>query len=176
MLKKPLLSLFLSALVTTLEAAPAFYAGAGVGYGDIRLSHTHFNSSSGQFHAGAWIIDNVGIELRINAELNDDTERGITTSIPRIATAALRFQSPEDLGLKVYVLAGAGRVTLDSHADGGNTPGRDDFDAGLIALGLLAPLSADRRLGIYLEASRYFLDRDNDAPLAVGSLGVQYDF
>ena len=176
MLKKPLLLLFLSALISTLQAAPPFYAGAGVGYSDIQLSQTRFNSISGQYHAGLWVVDNIGIELRLNAELSDDTEHGITTSIPQIASAVLRLQSPEDLGLKVYVLAGASRVALDSHADGGDTPGQDDFDAGLIALGLLTPLSADRQLGVYFEASRYFLERDDDIPLIVGSLGVQYDF
>ena len=176
MLKRSLFFLFLSALISTLQAAPPFYAGAGVGYSDIQLSHTRFNSISGQYHAGVWVVDNIGIELRINAELNDDTEHGITTSIPRIASAVVRLQSPEELGLKVYVLAGASRVTLDSHADGGDTPGQDDFDAGLVALGLLTPLSVDRQLSVYLEVNRYFLERDDDIPLIVGSLGVQYDF
>ena len=172
--------LFLPLLLLTLSLpAPAdsrFYAGAGIGYGDLRLSRSHFNPRAFQFHAGGWVVENIGIELRLATETRDDSRHGITTSIPQITTAAIRFQSPEEWGLKVYVLLGGGRVTLDSRSRDGDFPGREEFDAALVDIGLLSPLSNDRRWSLFLEAGRYFLDRDNDAPLTVGSLGVQYEF
>ncbi len=176
MANRLLFSFLLLTLSLPALAEPRFYAGAGIGYGDIRLSRTHFNSVSSQFHVGGWVLKNIGIELRLNNELSDDSARGITTSIPRLVTAAMRFQSPQEWGLKVYVLLGGARVTLDSHGEGGNFPGREDFDAALVNIGLLSPLSDDGRWSLFLEANRYFLDRDNDAPLTIGSLGVQYEF
>lgn len=169
----------LATLLFTLNsasAAPRFYGGASINWADLKLDKTHFNTASGQLHVGSWLFTNIGIELRLNQEFSDDSAHGVTTGLPRIVSTGMRFQSPEEWGLKAYLLFGAAIVTLDSHVDNSDFPGQDDFDAGLATIGFLAPMTSDRRFGIFLEASRYFLNRDKDAPLTLGALGVQYEF
>ncbi len=176
LLRNAAMLMALFAMLGTASAAPRFYGGASINWTDIKLDKTHFNPTSGQLHVGGWLITNIGLELRLNSEFSDDSAHGVTTSLPRIISAGLRFQSPEEWGLKAYLLFGGAIVTLDSDADDSGFPGRDDFDAGLASVGFLAPLTADRRFAVFLEASRYFLSRDNDAPLTLGALGVQYEF
>lgn len=174
-----LLYLLLATLLATGQttlASDRFYGGAGIAYTDLKISETHFHPTLAQMHIGGWVWKNIGLELRLNSELSDDSTSNVIASVPQIVTAALRFQSPEEWHLKAYFLFGVARVTLDTRRGDSGFPGKNDFDAAVASFGLLAPVSSDRRLAVLLEANRYFLDDENDMPLTVGVLGVQYDF
>ena len=170
----PLLGLL--AFTSVPAHAADLYGGVAGSYTSVKLSKTHFNLAQVQGHVGRWLWEGIGLELRGNVGLNDDTERGLTTEVPQIFSVAARFQSPREAELKAYILLGASRVELKSDSAGSNFPGSDNFNGGLLTVGLLAPISDNHRLSFLAEFSRYFIDNENDVLLYNGSLGIQYEF
>ncbi len=171
-----LLAGFLLAAFSLAAVAEGFYVGLSGSRADVKISKTHFNPTLSRLHLGGWIWKGIGMELNASSNANEDTQRGLTTEISQIVSVAARFQSPEEWGLKAYVLLGASRLTLHSASTGSDFPGSEDLDGGMVSLGLLAPITADRRMALMAQLTNYFVDSDNDIKIYSGSLGFHYEF
>lgn len=170
------LSILLSLFV--LAPFPAYtadwYAGLDVMYGRVGISGEKFHLPLMRARAGVWLWENIGIEGMAGVALDNDTQSDLDMDIPSLGAVYARFQSPEQMGIKAYILLGAAAVEMDGNLAASGFPGRETFSGGMASLGLRAPIKRLPNAAWSLEYSNYFVDEDID--VFGWSIGIYYDF
>ncbi len=169
----------LTGVVVASALSPAladteFYGGADLQYGMIGVGGETFNPVLLRADAGLWLRKGIGAQIGAGASVSDDGVGNLSLDVPSVASLSLRFQSPEDLGMKAFALLGYSRFELDGALSGGNFPGRESFTGPSASLGLLWPLGERRAWSLSAELAGYFAD--NDVGFGGLSLGLRYGY
>lgn len=94
-------------------------------YGEVRLgasavhhSELDFYPAFGSFSAGVFVFDNIGIEGFISTPISSHETDGFDLDIAQTSGAALRLQSPSQLGgLEAYILLGYVNFKLEQEGE-----------------------------------------------------------
>ncbi len=159
---------------TPVAADTRMFGGADLQYGMLGVGGETFNPIQLRADVGLWLRKGIGVQAMIGGSVNDDSFNDLTLDAPSLAALSLRFQSPEDLGMKAYALVGYSRFELDGALGKGNFPGRETFTGPSVSLGLLRPLGERRLWSLSAELAGYFAD--NDVSFGGLSLGVRYGY
>lgn len=157
-----------------LQASPRGYGGMDLLFTRLNIDDASFSPILGRVNGGLWLFKGIGIEAMLGGALKDDEDNRLTLDIPTLAGAYLRFQSPDDHGLKAYILLGYSQFELDGSLSHSAFPGKETFSGPATSVGLLHPLGAEKQFSLYLELSGYFVDEDLD--FGGLALGVRYGY
>lgn len=170
-----IVSLLLVLLSTQTQAGIQFYGEARLGAAGARHSDLDFYSGFGSFSAGAFIVDNIGIEGFIDTPLSAGDNGIFELGITQASGVAVRLQSPEQRGLQAYVLVGYVEYQLEQKESGVFGPRfiRQTFDGIRFSVGLNQHLTVMRGLIFGVEYRNYYAD----SGIAVDgvSVGLRYE-
>ena len=175
--KKIIIALCALAFLPCIASAETrWYAGADIAFNGIKIETETFHPLAARARFGGWVRENIGIEMIVGSGVRDNEQAGLTLEASQIKSIAARFQSPLDLGMKVYVLLGYAENEIDGALEQSNFPGKETFTGGMAALGGLWPLTKSRNISLSLEFSGYLTDEEHDIAIGSLALGLLYDF
>ena len=169
-----LLAISLLLFSNLLQASPAPYGGIDLAYNRLNIGDASFTSPLARINGGIWLFKGIGIEAMLGGALQDDKDSGLTLNIPVIGAAYARFQSPQDLGMKAYVLLGYSQFKMEGSVNHSNFPGKETFSGPAAAVGLLHALDKAKQFSLYLELAGYFAHDELD--FGGLALGVRYGY
>ena len=143
------------------QAAVKLYGEVRLGAGGVRHSDIDFYPQFGGFSAGVFIYDNIGIEGFFNSSIASDNRAGFEVDVTESSGAALRFQSPPQLGgLQAYILLGYVTFILEQQVNGivGARPFDEDFTGAMVALGVHQNFKTVNGLSFGLEYRNHHAD------------------
>lgn len=157
------------------------FASAAELYGEINTSYVFskieeekFNPLALEARVGVYLQKQVGLEAYYGAGLSDDSQLDVDVSISTIAGVNLRFESPEQKGMKIFILLGYGMSEWEVDRSGTGEPGKVDFDDFSYGGGLEWRVGKSENWFVNVRGQS-FLNKD-DLSLSTGSLGVRYAF
>lgn len=151
-----------------------WYGELGYARTGVEITDIDFNPAIARISVGGWLKEGVGMEISHAVSASDDSVQGLDIDVSQLTTLVLRLQSPEELGIKAYMLLGYSAFTLDGTRGNAGFPGEEDFSGPMAALGFLFPLRAAAPLSISLEYSQHFSDDDLD--LNMLAAGIRYGY
>lgn len=169
-------AVFLLLAASHSQAAIKFYGEARLGAGGVRHSELDFYPTFGRFSAGAFVFKNIGIEGFISTSVSSHETDGFDLDITESSGAALRLQSPSQLGgLEAYILLGYVNFNLQQEEDGvvGERVVKSSFNGVRVGIGVHQRLKSVSGLIFGLEYHNDFAD--SGITVDGLSLGLRYE-
>jgi len=158
------------------QAAIKLYGEARLGAGGVRHSDLDFYPRFSSFSAGVFVYEGIGIEGFVSTSIESDKTDGFDVDVTESSGAAVRFQSPPQLGgLQAYILLGYVNFHLrqkeSAVADGPTV--KSDFEGVRVAVGVHQRLKLIDGLILGLE----YRNDNADSGITVDglSVGLRYE-
>lgn len=151
-----------------------FYIQASADYGSVDIQDNTFNPSVMSLTGGAWVRQGIAVELEYGQGVVDDDAGGLTVDVPSFGALAVRFQSPEDFGIKAHFTAGYGWFNLEGEFNDSSYPGDETFSGPMVGLGLLFPIRAAYPWSVALEYGQTF--GDDNVDMGTIGMGLRYGY
>ena len=169
------LFLYLSLFIISLPThAVDLYGELGAGYLMNDVDQTEFDSITTELRFGAYVQPQVGIELYAGVGVNDDKQIDIESGLSYMAGLAVRLESPESEGGKIFFLLGYGVAEIDVDRSGSGEPGKQSFDAVNYGLGAEFRLGNRNDLFLTVKGVRYY--SKSGIGIDVAGLGIRAEF
>lgn len=150
------------------------YGELGAGYLFNQVNTTDFNSAISELRFGAYLQPMVGIEVHTATGVTDAEEIDIKSSLNYQAGLALRLESPEADGGKVFFVLGYAVTDFDVERSGSDKPGTLDFDGFSYGLGAEFRLGHESPFYLNLKGVRYYAE--DSVTIDVAGLGLRYQY
>jgi len=150
------------------------YGELSAGYLMNDVDQTEFDSITTELRFGAYVQPQVGLELYAGTGLDDDKQIDIESGLSYMAGLAVRLESPESEGGKVFFLLGYGVTEIDVDRSGSGEPGKQSFDAVNYGLGAEFRLGNRNDLFLTVKGVRYY--SKGGVGIDVAGLGIRAGF
>ncbi len=127
-----------------------------------------------ELRLGMYLEQGVGLELFAGSGAASDEDLDIDVDLSYTAGGALRFESPEKDGGKVYFLLGYAVTELDLNRSDTGLPGKEAYDGFSYGGGVEFRMAKSRDVFLGLRVQRYFSGDEVD--IDVASLGLRLGF
>lgn len=111
------------------------YVEGGISNLRTSVQSTTFNLPSLEARVGGYVYRGIALEIQAGTGLSDATKDDIELSLDYLASAQVRFETPESKGSKLFLGAGYGISALDMNRSATGLPGSEDFKSGNFSLG-----------------------------------------
>lgn len=150
------------------------YGGIGANYLRASISDTRFAMASTEARLGVYLLPQIAVELHASTGILDSSEQDAELSLDYSANAYLRLESPERKNMKIYVLLGYGKSSLDLDRSDSGLPGSESFNAASYGLGF--EFAVRRQQGLYLNLGwqRHYADGQIELDAAGLSLRMMF--
>jgi hypothetical protein len=159
-----------------LSNAPplATYAGLESLYNRIS-DHSHeYNPLSAKLRAGIFLQTNIALELQVGANIHSDNmDNSREISLTEQTGLFLRFQSPIEQGIRVYLYGGYNELTLTQTAGYSSMKFDSGLESSAWGMGFEEQISQLKNVIFYLDYSRPY---DDEIRISQYSLGARYQF
>lgn len=159
-----------------LSNAPplATYAGLESVYNRIS-DHSHeYNPLSAKLRAGIFLQTNIALELQLGGNIHSDKmDNSREISLTDQTGLFLRFQSPIEQGVRVYLYGGYNELTLTQTAGNGFMKRDSRLESSAWGMGFEEQMSQLKNVIFYLDYSRPY---DDEIRISQYSLGARYQF
>lgn len=156
------------------QAEVETYGGLDAQFGLIDINGESFNPVIGRLNGGLWLREGIGLEAMLGAALSDDSSGSLTVDVPNLLALSIRFQSPEDMHTKAYILLGYARYELDGSLADASFPGSETFAGPAVAVGFLRRTPLAENISAYFEFSSYLANEEID--FGAVTLGLRYGY
>lgn len=159
-----------------LSSSPplAMYAGLESLYNRIS-DHSHeYNPLSAKLRAGIFLQTNIALELQVGANIHtDNIDNSGEVSLSEQTGLFLRFQSPIEQGLRVYLYGGYNELTLTQKANYSLMKRESGLESSAWGIGFEEQINQLKNVIFYLDYSRPY---DDEIRISQYSLGARYQF
>lgn len=138
------------------------------------IDSTSFHTPVLETRLGAYIVDQIALELALATGVSDDQNSGMALKLDYQANLSARFESPESKGLKAFILLGYGLTSLDLDRNASGKPGAEPFKNGNYGIGFDYRVSQESNLFLSLAWQRYY--RDGGIRIDGTGLGLTFQF
>lgn len=156
------------------SSASDFYGELSSSYAISKIDDEKFNPLALEARLGMYLDKQVGLEAYLGSGVREDTRIDIDLTLSQLAGVNFRFESPEQEGMKVFLLLGYGMSEWDVDRSNTGEPGKVDFDDFSYGGGFEWRLGNSKNWFLNLRGQR-FLNKE-ELSLDTGSLGVRYAF
>ena len=172
---KPFYKLGLAVALSGLSqfsVALDYYTGVDATYLSSRVDSAKFNPIAVGGRLGVYLQPQLGLELHGMVGVDSDEDIDIELDLNRSVGLALRFETPEAQGGKIYFLFGYATSELEMQRSGTALPGAETFDGGTFGGGAEFRLGNSDRSFLNLQMIRYY--QDKGITLDAISLGIRF--
>ena len=158
-----------------LSFAPpkTFYVGLDGAYNTIKSGEVEYNPISAKIRIGVFFHTNVALEASYSGGVESDTMNdGSENEIDSESGLFLRFQSPIQQGIRVYVFGGYNTLSLSQTTLSGATI-EESYDSAAWGIGLEEHFKLMKKFIFFAEYRRPY---DDEFRLSNYSLGARYQF
>ena len=149
------------------------YLGIEGSYNTIKNGEFEYNPQSAKLRAGVFIHTNIALELSYSGAVKSDSmEDGSEINLDSLAGAFIRFQSPIQQGMRVYVYGGYNTLTISETAINGDIS-EESYDSVAWGVGLEEHFKTWKQLIFFAEYGRPY---DDEFRISHYSLGARYQF
>jgi hypothetical protein len=149
------------------------YVGVDGGYNTIKSGEIEYNPISAKLRIGVFLLTNVALEATFSSGVESDTiSDGTEIELGSQAGLFMRFQSPIQQGIRVYLFGGYNTLDLSETAVGGEAI-EESFDSVAWGVGLEEHFKLIEKLIFFAEYGRPY---DDEFRLSHYSLGARYQF
>ena len=164
-----------NSLAYELSFAPpkTVYIGVDGVYNTIQSGEIEYNPISAKLRVGVFFLTNVALEATYSSGLESDTiSDGTEIELGSQAGLFVRFQSPIQQGIRVYLFGGYNTLDL-SETEMGEVAIEESFDSVAWGVGLEQHFKLMKQLIFFAEYGRPY---DDEFRLSHYSLGARYQF
>jgi len=149
------------------------YIGVDGVYNTIKSGEIEYNPISAKLRVGVFFLTNVALEATYSSGLESDTiSDGSEIELGSQTGLFVRFQSPIQQGIRVYLFGGYNTLDLSETEMGGVTV-EESFDSVAWGVGLEEHFKLMKQLIFFAEYGRPY---DDEFRLSHYSLGARYQF
>ena len=170
-----LLSFSTNSFAYELSFAPpkAVYIGVDGAYNTIKSGEIEYNPTSAKLRVGVFFYTNVALEATYSSGLESDTiSDGTEIELGSQTGLFVRFQSPIQQGIRVYLFGGYNTLDL-SETEMGGVAVEESYDSVAWGVGLEEHFKLLKQLIFFVEYGRPY---DDEFRLSHYSLGARYQF
>lgn len=149
------------------------YIGVDGVYNTIKSGEIEYNPISAKLRVGIFFLTNVALEATYSSGLESDTiSNGTEIELNSQTGLFMRFQSPIQQGIRVYLFGGYSTLDL-SQTEMGGLAEEESYESVAWGVGLEEHFKLLKQLIFFLEYGRPY---DDEFRLSHYSLGARYQF
>ncbi|MBL4607294.1 MAG: outer membrane beta-barrel protein [Pseudomonadales bacterium] len=149
------------------------YIGVDATYNTIKSGGLEYNPLSAKLRVGMCFLTNVSLEATFSSGIESDTmSDGAEIDLDSKMGLFMRFQSPIQQGIRVYLFGGYNTLTISQTSLTGESV-EEDYDSVAWGIGLEEHFKVLKKVIFFAEYGRPY---DDEFRLSYYSLGARYQF